>query len=555
MIHRTLSPAVSLAGLVLLAGCFHGDASNESVSTGGESTTGGSGGASSAGDTSGVATSGVDTSGGASSGGSTSGEASSSGGGGVCGDGNVDPGEECDDANADDTDACPSTCASAFCGDGFVQAGVETCDDGDGVDGNGCDNDCTPSIDPQCNLPYNSFDRADRSYTYNDGDNGIEYTDTTGDSLVGPDWLGAGWYRFTGAAGQFMPEFPLSTYACGTDAAGWLNGVHPGVDDGIVEREVCFSFIDDTCAFSTNVNVVDCGDFYLYELPEAPASALRYCGSDVLHVDPQCALPYTSFSAGDRNASFNDGSGGLQYTDTTGTFDVAPDWSGPGWYRFTAGSGVVMPEYAPDAYACATDAPGWLAGAHPTVAAGVVARTACFDWVGTPCAFSVGIEVVDCGSFYLYNLPDTPTTTLRYCGSDRIGDPACGNPYYGTLTEADRNVGFNDGSGGVEYSDIAQSVYQSPDWDGPGWYRILGDAGTQLPESPPADFSCGADAPGWLSSPHPTIADGPVAATACFSYLGDTCMWSTPIQVVDCGAYYLYDLPDAPGNVMRYCGE
>jgi cysteine-rich repeat protein len=30
-----------------------------------------------------------------------------------------------------DTDACPSTCELAFCGDGFVQEGLEECDDGD----------------------------------------------------------------------------------------------------------------------------------------------------------------------------------------------------------------------------------------------------------------------------------------------------------------------------------------------------------------------------------------------------------------------------------------
>ena len=48
----------------------------------------------------------------------------------ACGDGAVDTGEQCDDANAIDTDACPSSCLNAFCGDGFVQAGVEQCDDG-----------------------------------------------------------------------------------------------------------------------------------------------------------------------------------------------------------------------------------------------------------------------------------------------------------------------------------------------------------------------------------------------------------------------------------------
>ena len=50
----------------------------------------------------------------------------------TCGDGVVDPGEDCDDGDADDGDACPSTCLFAKCGDGFVQAGVEQCDLGAG---------------------------------------------------------------------------------------------------------------------------------------------------------------------------------------------------------------------------------------------------------------------------------------------------------------------------------------------------------------------------------------------------------------------------------------
>ncbi|MBU2213294.1 DUF4215 domain-containing protein, partial [Patescibacteria group bacterium] len=48
----------------------------------------------------------------------------------VCGDGNRDAGEQCDDGNQINTDACLNTCRSATCGDGFIKAGVEQCDDG-----------------------------------------------------------------------------------------------------------------------------------------------------------------------------------------------------------------------------------------------------------------------------------------------------------------------------------------------------------------------------------------------------------------------------------------
>lgn len=115
-----------------------------------------------------------------------------------CGNGRVDAGEECDDGNADDADGCTASCAftcsadtdcddadicngvetctdpatdlsrcvppsapasdgtscgsgliclsggcvSSACGDGFTD-GSEQCDDGNAVDGDGCENDCT----------------------------------------------------------------------------------------------------------------------------------------------------------------------------------------------------------------------------------------------------------------------------------------------------------------------------------------------------------------------------------------------------------------------------
>src|SRR5262249_876252 len=52
------------------------------------------------------------------------------GGPAICGNGVLDLGEDCDDGNTDNTDACTSECQPATCGDGFVQAGVEACDDG-----------------------------------------------------------------------------------------------------------------------------------------------------------------------------------------------------------------------------------------------------------------------------------------------------------------------------------------------------------------------------------------------------------------------------------------
>ncbi|MBA3547828.1 MAG: DUF4215 domain-containing protein [Nannocystis sp.] len=58
----------------------------------------------------------------------------------ICGDGVLDPGEQCDlgfGLNADDG-TCLSACVLATCGDGYVRAGLEECDDQNFVPGDGC---------------------------------------------------------------------------------------------------------------------------------------------------------------------------------------------------------------------------------------------------------------------------------------------------------------------------------------------------------------------------------------------------------------------------------
>lgn len=95
-----------------------------------------------------------DSSGSGSAAGTETGDSASDGTTGIpetCGDGVVQQDEGCDagPANADDG-ACTSHCKPAACGDGFVQAGVEVCDDGKN-DGsyNGCAVDCMAQ-GPRC---------------------------------------------------------------------------------------------------------------------------------------------------------------------------------------------------------------------------------------------------------------------------------------------------------------------------------------------------------------------------------------------------------------------
>jgi cysteine-rich repeat protein len=65
---------------------------------------------------------------------------------GVCGDGIVQAGEQCDDSNDITTDECPA-CQLAFCGDVYIQVGIEICDDGNLLTDDGCINPlCEPAF-------------------------------------------------------------------------------------------------------------------------------------------------------------------------------------------------------------------------------------------------------------------------------------------------------------------------------------------------------------------------------------------------------------------------
>jgi cysteine-rich repeat protein len=61
-----------------------------------------------------------------------------------CGNLIVTANEECDDGNLDNDDQCNSQCGLSRCGDGFQQLSLaEQCDDGNPTDGDGCDTNCT----------------------------------------------------------------------------------------------------------------------------------------------------------------------------------------------------------------------------------------------------------------------------------------------------------------------------------------------------------------------------------------------------------------------------
>ena len=92
--------------------------------------------------------------------------------------------------------------------------------------------------------------------------------------------LPVGWYRFVGAAGTKMPTTRVPAYRCGTDWSGWLHGSHPTVEDGKVQRTVCFSARSSGCKRTREISVKNCGSYFIYKLQKPLICSSRYCGTD-----------------------------------------------------------------------------------------------------------------------------------------------------------------------------------------------------------------------------------------------------------------------------------
>ena len=88
------------------------------------------------------------------------------------------------------------------------------------------------------------------------------------------------WYRIAGEAGTQLPEIQVPSRHCGTRYPGWMRGVHPSVEDGVVSRNVCFVLGRRECHWRLKIRVKNCGEFFVYKLDTPVYCNQRYCGYD-----------------------------------------------------------------------------------------------------------------------------------------------------------------------------------------------------------------------------------------------------------------------------------
>ncbi|XP_067037302.1 protein sidekick-2-like isoform X2 [Acropora muricata] len=223
----------------------------------------------------------------------------------------------------------------------------------------------------------------------------------------------SGWYRFSGGAGAQMADSCPRMYSCSTNSSGWLNGTHPTVAEGIVQRNVCFSkrvsqFFNDCCNRSKNISVRNCGAFYVYRLDPSDHYS-RYCGNGLPQA-PEC-LNYKFLNDSSRAVTYKQ-SVLWNCDDTTKLL---------GWYRFGGEAGTQMADNCVKQRHCGARYPGWLSGGHPSLSDGAVLRKVCFTRYSGCCHYSTFISVRNCSGFYVYKLsPAHPYyyCNFRYCSSN-----------------------------------------------------------------------------------------------------------------------------------------
>jgi hypothetical protein len=84
------------------------------------------------------------------------------------------------------------------------------------------------------------------------------------------------------------------------------------------------------------------------------------------------------------------------------------------WVRFDSiysiiPNSIVVPN------SCGTHATGYLTTDHPITLFQQVSGTVCYNWSGNACNFTNQISITKCNGYFVYQLPNTPGCSLRYC--------------------------------------------------------------------------------------------------------------------------------------------
>ncbi|XP_032906757.1 pancreatic secretory granule membrane major glycoprotein GP2-like [Amblyraja radiata] len=86
-----------------------------------------------------------------------------------------------------------------------------------------------------------------------------------------------------------------------------------------------------------------------------------------------------------------------------------------------------------------------------------------------------------------------------------------------------------------------------------GWYRFNSSGGWKIPETVVPVNHCSGKRPGWLAGRHPSVREGEVTRTVCFTKDKNICEKHQEIRVKNCTGYFVYQLWPSPNTSTVYC--
>lgn len=378
--------------------------------------------------------------------------------------------------------------------------------------------------------------------------------------------LKPGWYKSVSDAGTDMPtECPVGGFRCGTSKPIWLNGTYPA-NGTIKTLTACVSDYGSCCDKSYEIEVKNCGNFYVYKLQPTFGCSQAYCfGTEV-----PCQAGYTSSNGFTPGCKFEEclsvnhkkiDQWQRSTKNVVSTERICDSNLEKGWYRPISKAGNLMPTTCVHGgFKCGTAKPIWMQGSFPNDGE-ILNVTACAASYNGCCDISYDIQVKNCSSFYIYNLTPTVGCSQAYCfGSEipcPIGEtseteftPGCKvnpcNKINQMLLkgEVKRSSNYT-----LQHNDIP---YDDSDLND-GWYRVDSVSGNDIVTAPQQINQCGTKYPVWMKGSLPLVPNNTVVRDMCTTTYNGTCDRKFSTQVQNCGTYRVYYLQQLNISVSGYC--
>ncbi|XP_072893903.1 uncharacterized protein [Hemitrygon akajei] len=174
-------------------------------------------------------------------------------------------------------------------------------------------------------------------------------------------------------------------------------------------------------------------------------------------------------------------------------------------------------------------------------------RSVCFTENGNSTPGSnntcLHIKIKNCIGYFVYLLKPTPGVNFVYCTDSTLGDP-CVN--HTILDQPWRST---------DCSSEECSRYMNDETRTEGWYRFKSSGGWRIPETVVPPYKCSGKGPGWLNGSHPSIGEGEVHRTVCFSWEQNNCATKRTIKIKNCGAFFVYWLKPTFCCYRVYCTD